>query len=77
MHGSLVTLVNAEGKPLAKVNFLGDHDCEDEVASVDNEVANVLAIKKVGYGPNCLLEQWIETCEKDDYDFDDDDMYEG
>ncbi|GKC38888.1 ribonuclease H-like domain-containing protein, partial [Tanacetum coccineum] len=34
--------------------------------------------KKVGYGTNSLLEQWKETYENDDYDFDpyDDDMYE-
>ncbi|GKD98305.1 hypothetical protein Tco_1382202, partial [Tanacetum coccineum] len=74
-----VTLVNDEVKPLANVDSSGDHDSEDEVASVDNEMANFLASKKVGYGTNSLLEQWKETYENDDYDFDpyDDDMYEG
>ncbi|GJY20408.1 gag-pol polyprotein [Tanacetum coccineum] len=74
-----VTLVNDEGKPLAHVDSSGDHDSEDEVASVDNEMVNFLASKKVGYGTNSLLEQWKETYENDDYDFDpyDDDMYEG
>ncbi|GKC29516.1 hypothetical protein Tco_1036810 [Tanacetum coccineum] len=49
------------GKPLAKVDSSGDHDSEDEVASVDNEMANFQASKKVGYGTNSLLEQWKET----------------
>nr|GEU34675.1 putative reverse transcriptase, RNA-dependent DNA polymerase, Gag-polypeptide of LTR copia-type [Tanacetum cinerariifolium] len=72
-----VTLVNDEANPLPKVDSLCDHNSEDEVASVDNEMANFLASKKVGYGTNSLLEQWKETYENDDYDFDpyDDDMY--
>ncbi|GJY64428.1 hypothetical protein Tco_0465888 [Tanacetum coccineum] len=41
-----------EGKPLTKVDFSGDHDSEDEVASVDNDMANFLASKKVGYDTN-------------------------
>ncbi|GJU58812.1 hypothetical protein Tco_1236578 [Tanacetum coccineum] len=74
-----VTLMDDEGKPLAKVDSSGDYDSEDKVASVDNEMANFLASKKVGYGTNSLLEQWKETYGNDDYDFDpyDDDMYEG
>ncbi|GJT83229.1 hypothetical protein Tco_1057571, partial [Tanacetum coccineum] len=74
-----VTLVDDEGKPLTKVDSLGDHDSEDEVESVDNEMANFLASKKVGYGTNSLLEQWKKTYENDDYDFNpyDDNMYEG
>ncbi|GKD30526.1 zinc knuckle CX2CX4HX4C containing protein, partial [Tanacetum coccineum] len=72
-----VTLVDDEGKPLEKVVYLGDYDSEDEVASVDNEMASFLA-KKDGYGTNSLLEQWKESYENDDYDYDpyDDDMYE-
>nr|GEU58591.1 hypothetical protein [Tanacetum cinerariifolium] len=74
-----VTLVDDEGKPLAKVDSSGDHDSKDEVASVDNEMTNFLASKKVGHATNNLLEQWKENNENDDYDFDpyDDDMYEG
>ncbi|GJX72222.1 hypothetical protein Tco_0309393 [Tanacetum coccineum] len=74
---NLVTLVD-EGKPLAKVDFSGDHDSEDEVASVDNKMTNFLASKKVGYGTNSLLEQWKETYANDGYGFDpyDDGMYE-
>ncbi|GJR52083.1 hypothetical protein Tco_1402604 [Tanacetum coccineum] len=74
-----VTLVNDEGKPLIKVNFSGDHDSEDEVASVDNDMTNFMASKKDSYGTNSLLEQWKESYANGDYDFDpyDDDMYEG
>ncbi|GJR88085.1 putative ribonuclease H-like domain-containing protein [Tanacetum coccineum] len=52
---------------------------EDEVELVDNELASFLASKKVGYGTNSLLEQWKETYENSDYDFDpyNDNMYEG
>nr|GEY86411.1 hypothetical protein [Tanacetum cinerariifolium] len=64
------TLVDDEGKLLAKVDSLDDHDSEDEVASVDNDMANYLASNKGGYGTNSLLEQWKETYENDEYDFD-------
>nr|GEZ38163.1 hypothetical protein [Tanacetum cinerariifolium] len=58
--------------------FLGDYDSEDEVASVDNEMASFLA-KKDGYGTHSFLEKWKESYKNDDYDYDpyDDDMYEG
>nr|GEU77589.1 hypothetical protein [Tanacetum cinerariifolium] len=74
-----VTLVDDEDKPLTKVDSSGDYDSKNEVASVENNMANFLASKKVGYGTNSLLEQWKETHENGDYDFDpcDDDMYEG
>ncbi|GJS90505.1 hypothetical protein Tco_0773141 [Tanacetum coccineum] len=52
-----VTLVDDEGKPLTKINSSGDHDSEDKVASVDNDMTNFLASKKVGCGTNSLLEQ--------------------
>ncbi|GJS96280.1 RNA-directed DNA polymerase, eukaryota, reverse transcriptase zinc-binding domain protein [Tanacetum coccineum] len=44
-----VTLVDDEGKPLDKVNFSDDHDSEDEVESVTNEMASFLASKKVQF----------------------------
>ncbi|GJV11564.1 hypothetical protein Tco_1353105 [Tanacetum coccineum] len=74
-----VTLVYDEGKPLTRVVSSGDHDSEDEVASVDNDMANFLPLKKDDYGTNSLLEQWKESYENGDYDFDpyDGDMYEG
>ncbi|GKB04856.1 putative reverse transcriptase domain-containing protein [Tanacetum coccineum] len=45
-------LVDNEGKPLRKI----DDDSEDEVESIDNEMASFLA-KKDGYGTQSLLEQ--------------------
>nr|GEX16279.1 hypothetical protein [Tanacetum cinerariifolium]GEZ56630.1 hypothetical protein [Tanacetum cinerariifolium] len=72
-----VTLVDDEGNFLEKVVYSGDYNSEDEVASVDNEMASFLA-KKDGYGTQSLLEQWNESYENDDYKYDpyDDDMYE-
>nr|GEY71066.1 hypothetical protein [Tanacetum cinerariifolium] len=74
-----VALVDNEGKHLKKVNSMIDHDSQDEVASVDNDMANFLASKKDGYGTNSPLEQWKESYENGDHDFDTDDdgMYEG
>ncbi|GKB40546.1 hypothetical protein Tco_0885488 [Tanacetum coccineum] len=73
-----VTLEDKESKPLKKVASLCDYDSEDEVASMDNEMANFLA-KKGGFGAQILLEQWTESYENDDYGYDpyDDDMYKG
>ncbi|GKB54914.1 hypothetical protein Tco_0905667 [Tanacetum coccineum] len=78
-ESSKLILVDDEGKPLKKVNASGDHDSEDEVASVDNEMASFLASKKDGYGTNSVLEQWKETYVNADYDYNpyDDALYEG
>nr|GEV87034.1 RNA-directed DNA polymerase, eukaryota [Tanacetum cinerariifolium] len=65
-----ITLVNDEGKPLEKVDNPGDHDSEDEVEPVDNEMASFMTSNKVGYGSNSLLEQWRKTYENADYDYD-------
>ncbi|GKD36217.1 hypothetical protein Tco_1251726, partial [Tanacetum coccineum] len=72
------TLVDDEGKPLEKVRYSGDYDSEDEVVSVDDEMASFLD-RKDGYGNNSLLDQWKESYENDDYEYGpyDDDMYEG
>ncbi|GJV58803.1 hypothetical protein Tco_1464903 [Tanacetum coccineum] len=74
-----ITLVDDEGKSLKKVDYSSDHDSEDEVQPDDNEMASFLASKSVGYGTNSLLEQWRETYENVDHDYDpyDDDIYEG
>ncbi|GJY63266.1 retrotransposon protein, putative, ty1-copia subclass [Tanacetum coccineum] len=74
-----VILVDDKGEPVRKVDYSRDHDSEDEVASVDNDMARFMASKKVGFGTNSLLEQWRDTYENDDYDYDpyDDDMNEG
>ncbi|GJX11613.1 hypothetical protein Tco_0201472 [Tanacetum coccineum] len=74
-------LVNDECKPLKKVDYTGDHDSEDEVEHVDNEMASYLTSKPsgVGYGTNSLLEKWRKTYGNADNDYEpyDDDMYEG
>ncbi|GKD75978.1 hypothetical protein Tco_1334260 [Tanacetum coccineum] len=44
-----ITLVDDEGKPLEKVDYLGDHDSEDEVKPVDNEMTSFLASERVDY----------------------------
>nr|GEZ39084.1 hypothetical protein [Tanacetum cinerariifolium] len=65
-----VTLVDDEGKPLKKVDYPDDHDNESEVAPVDNEMASFMALEWVGFGTNSLLEQWKDTYENADYDYD-------
>ncbi|GJY40137.1 hypothetical protein Tco_0427407, partial [Tanacetum coccineum] len=49
-------LVDDAGNTLKKVEFLGDYDSEDEVASVDNDMARSLASERVGFGTQSLLE---------------------
>ncbi|GKB23403.1 hypothetical protein Tco_0862804, partial [Tanacetum coccineum] len=39
-----------EGKPIEKVDYPGDHDSEDEVEPVENEMASFLASKSSGVG---------------------------
>ncbi|GJU08959.1 hypothetical protein Tco_1125389 [Tanacetum coccineum] len=77
--GGKFTLVDDEGKPLKVVDYPGDHDSEGEVAPVDNEMTSFLASKRIDYDTNSLMEQWRETYENADYDYDpyDDDVYEG
>ncbi|GKB42323.1 hypothetical protein Tco_0887265, partial [Tanacetum coccineum] len=72
-------LVDEAGNPLKKVEFLGDYNSEDEVASVDNDMAHYMASERVGFGTQSLLEQWRDSYGNGDYDDDsyDDDMYEG
>nr|GEX20076.1 hypothetical protein [Tanacetum cinerariifolium] len=59
--GPKVFLVDDEGKPLTKVVSSGDHDSEDEIASVANDMSNFLASTKDDYGTNSLLKQWKES----------------
>ncbi|GKA16323.1 RNA-directed DNA polymerase, eukaryota, reverse transcriptase zinc-binding domain protein [Tanacetum coccineum] len=72
-------LVDKAGNPLKKVEFLGEYDSDDEVASVDNNMARSTASERVGFGTQSLLEQWRDSYGNGDYDDDpyDDDMYEG
>ncbi|GJX56868.1 retrotransposon protein, putative, ty1-copia subclass [Tanacetum coccineum] len=73
-------LVDDAGKPLKKIDYLDDHDSEDAVEPVDNDMENFLASKpsRVGYGTNSFLEQYRETYGNAKYDYDpyDDDLYE-
>ncbi|GJV25256.1 RNA-directed DNA polymerase, eukaryota, reverse transcriptase zinc-binding domain protein [Tanacetum coccineum] len=73
------TLVDEADNPLKKVEYPDDYDSEDEVASVDNDMARSMASKRVGFDTQSLLEQWKDSYGNDDYDEDpyDDDMYEG
>ncbi|GJQ99021.1 hypothetical protein Tco_0522006 [Tanacetum coccineum] len=48
--------VDKAGNPLKKVEFLGEYDSEDEVASVDNDMARSMASERVGFGTQSLLE---------------------
>ncbi|GJY39916.1 zinc finger, CCHC-type containing protein [Tanacetum coccineum] len=50
-------LVDEAGNPLKKVEFLGDYESEDEVASVDNDMVRSMAFERVGFGTQSLLEQ--------------------
>nr|GEX87337.1 hypothetical protein [Tanacetum cinerariifolium] len=61
IHGT-TTLVDDEGKPLTRVNSSGDHDSEDEVASVDNDMDNFLASKDVSYGWD-ILDKIQDICD--------------
>ncbi|GKC21966.1 disease resistance response protein 206-like protein [Tanacetum coccineum] len=57
-----VTLVDDEGKPLEKVTSSCQYDSEDEVASVDNEMANFLAKKVAMDIPDklqAICDYWI------------------
>ncbi|GJW52364.1 retrotransposon protein, putative, ty1-copia subclass [Tanacetum coccineum] len=72
-------LMDEVGNPLKKVESPGEYDSEDEVASVDNDMACSLSFERVGFGTQSLLEQWRDSYGNGDYDEDpyDDDMYKG
>nr|GEZ61837.1 hypothetical protein [Tanacetum cinerariifolium] len=74
------TIIQHEaGNLLKKVEYPGDHDSEDEVASVDNDMARDLTSERTGFDTQSLLKQWRDSYGNSDYDDDpyDDDMYEG
>ncbi|GKB31641.1 hypothetical protein Tco_0871042 [Tanacetum coccineum] len=52
---------------------------DDEVASVDNDMARSMALERVDFSTQSLLKQWRDSYGNADYDEDpyDDDMYEG
>ncbi|GJY47281.1 zinc finger, CCHC-type containing protein [Tanacetum coccineum] len=49
-------LMDKAGNPLKKVEFPSEYDSEDEVASVDNDMAHFMAYERVGFGTQSLLE---------------------
>ncbi|GKD22450.1 hypothetical protein Tco_1224153, partial [Tanacetum coccineum] len=53
--------VDEASNPLKKVEFASDYDSEDEVTSVDNDMAHSLPSEKVGFGTQSLLEQWRDS----------------
>ncbi|GJS41233.1 hypothetical protein Tco_0566276 [Tanacetum coccineum] len=72
-------LVDEVGNLLKRVEYPGDYDSEDEVSSVDNDMARSMASERVGFDTQSLLEQWRDSYGNGDYDEDpyDDDIYEG
>ncbi|GJW96508.1 zinc finger, CCHC-type containing protein [Tanacetum coccineum] len=76
---SFMNVDNSTRNPLKKVEYPDDYDSEDEVASVNNDMASSMALEMVGFGTQSLLEQWRDSYGNGDYDEDpyDDDMYEG
>nr|GEV86554.1 hypothetical protein [Tanacetum cinerariifolium] len=71
-------LVDEADNSLKKVEYPGDYDSEDEVASVDNDMTRSLALEMVGFGTQSLLEQEMDSYGNGDFDEDPyDDMYEG
>ncbi|GKC37491.1 hypothetical protein Tco_1049875 [Tanacetum coccineum] len=77
-NGWQAILVDKDGNPLKKVEFLGEDDSKDEVALVANDIARSMAYER-GFGTQSLLEQWRDSYGNGDYDDDpyDDDMYKG
>nr|GEY59267.1 hypothetical protein [Tanacetum cinerariifolium] len=42
--------IDEDGNPLKKVEYSGDYDSEDEVASVDNDMARSMISESVSFG---------------------------
>ncbi|GJR65147.1 retrotransposon protein, putative, ty1-copia subclass [Tanacetum coccineum] len=61
------------------VDYPGDYDSKDEVASIDNDIARFMALERVGFRTQSLLEQGRDSYGNGDYDEYpyDDDMYKG
>ncbi|GJW53824.1 hypothetical protein Tco_0097909 [Tanacetum coccineum] len=68
----------SSGSSLKKVEYPGDYDSEDEVTSVDNDMARSMASERVGFVTQSLLKLWRDSYGNGNYDEDpyDDDMYE-
>nr|GEU78103.1 hypothetical protein [Tanacetum cinerariifolium] len=61
-----------------EMEYPDDHDSEDEVALVDNDMARSMASERIGFDTQSLREQWMDSYRNGDYDEDsyDEDMYE-
>nr|GEU57686.1 hypothetical protein [Tanacetum cinerariifolium] len=53
----LATLVDDAGNPLKKVEYPYDHDSDDDVTLVDNDITRSMASERIGFGTQSLLEQ--------------------
>ncbi|GJU12888.1 retrotransposon protein, putative, ty1-copia subclass [Tanacetum coccineum] len=62
IDGQAMLVVEA-GNPLKKVEYPGDHDSEEKVASVDNDMARSLASERTGFGQH-LYEEIQSICDK-------------
>nr|GEW17675.1 hypothetical protein [Tanacetum cinerariifolium] len=56
---TLYPLVDDEGKPLKKIAYSDDHDSEDDVESVHNDMAHFMASERVGFGTNVVFGQEV------------------
>ncbi|GJT44308.1 hypothetical protein Tco_0953023 [Tanacetum coccineum] len=64
-----VTLLDDDSKPMKKVDYLGDHDSEDEVESVDNDMARSMASERVSFCTKKFAGiNWRDSYENDAYD---------
>ncbi|GKD29165.1 hypothetical protein Tco_1239943, partial [Tanacetum coccineum] len=72
------SFINVDNNSSGTTPIIEKIENEDEVASVDNDMARSMAYER-GFGTQTLLEQWRDSYGNGDYDDDpyDDDMYEG
>nr|GFB09722.1 hypothetical protein [Tanacetum cinerariifolium] len=70
------TFVDEAGNHLKKVEYPDDYDSEDDVSSVDNDMACSMTSERVGFCTQSLLEQWMDSYGNGDYNDDpyDDDI---
>nr|GEZ92745.1 hypothetical protein [Tanacetum cinerariifolium] len=59
----------SSGSSFMKVDNSSSDDSEDEVASVDNDMARSMTYER-GFGTQSLLEQWRDSYDNGDYDDD-------
>ncbi|GKB21520.1 hypothetical protein Tco_0855443 [Tanacetum coccineum] len=62
----LIQVEPRSGMSKLVIEYPSDHDSEDEVASVDNDMARSLALERTRSGRQSLLEQWRDSHGDDD-----------